>query len=113
MTLQTGVPTMDSNTKYAELADNNIGNQTQLFYFIERFHITPVKATRLNSLLGEMLLEQSDGVVCFKCDGELDSENIIMQSGKYNHAQCPKSAYIKVQSYNQVKIGKYFRQLGG
>ena len=57
-------------TKYAELDDNNIANRTQLFYFIERYHITPVKAERLDSLLGEMLLEQSNGLPCFKCDGQ-------------------------------------------
>jgi len=103
---------MDITTKYAELDDNNIANRTQLFYFIERYHIAPVKAQRLDSLLGEMVLEQSNGVPCFKCDGELTAQNIVVQAEKYVHVDCPKSAFRPIVSHNTVKADKYFRKLG-
>jgi len=104
---------MDITTKYAELDENNIANRTQLLYFIERYHITPVKAQRLDVLLGELLIEQSNGVPCFKCDGKLNYANIVVQAEKYNHVECPKSAYRPIVSQSTVKVDKYFQKLGG
>ena len=78
--------------KYGELIECKITTVLSLEYFIQRHKITPIKATRLNLLLGDMLLEESTGI-CFACDLELEPHNINKTLGQYRHRKCPSIAF--------------------
>jgi hypothetical protein len=79
-------------SKYGELIECKITTAVSLEYFIQRHQIAPVKATRLNLLLGDMLLDESNGI-CFACDLELEPHNIDKSLGQYRHRKCPPIAF--------------------